>query len=134
MPTPRWKSIVQASGNTIILDIPLLSDFRSTSSNVLARVEIGRQDQWRSLGHGEGRELSVSSALLRGVVVHKGLRSVFSSSFFHSVLIQMLQGYHNSVPPPYSRDIVWDLPLHILCYSCYMSPSCNRMAFPSRKG
>ncbi|KAK7694793.1 hypothetical protein QCA50_001981 [Cerrena zonata] len=76
MPNSWWRSFV--SPGVVVLDIPLLSEFRSTSNNVLARIELGRQDHWRSLANGEGRELSVSSALLRGVVVHKGLRGIIT--------------------------------------------------------
>ena len=54
--------------------MPLLLNVHFDSSTALAHVVIGRQDHWRSLGRGEGRELTVSSVLLRGVVVHKGLR------------------------------------------------------------
>lgn len=56
------------------MDVPLLSAFESGYSNVLAYLEIGRADQWRSLGNGEGRELNVVSVTLRGIVVHKGFR------------------------------------------------------------
>ena len=58
--------------------IPLLSNFEVGISNVVAHVEVGRKDQWKTLGTGEGRELSVLTAFLRGVVVHKGLRYVYS--------------------------------------------------------
>ncbi|CAL1695534.1 unnamed protein product [Somion occarium] len=77
---PSWASLsflYSPSGN-IELKIPLLSNFQSSSSNVIARVELGRQDYWKSIGKGEGRELTVSSALLRGVVVNKGLRGIIT--------------------------------------------------------
>lgn len=59
------------------ITIPLLSNTEFSATNVVAHVEVGRKDHWRTLGNGEGRELSVSSALLRGVVVHKGIKFVY---------------------------------------------------------
>jgi hypothetical protein len=46
---------------------------------VIANIEVGRRDHWRSLGAGEGRELSVLSANLRGTLRHKGVRCVICS-------------------------------------------------------
>lgn len=57
---------------------------------MVAYVEIGRNDQWRNLGSGQGRELSVVSASLRGVVVHSGLRYAFSFSKSMMVFISLL--------------------------------------------
>lgn len=62
------------------LSIPLLHNVELGVSSAIAYVELGRKDQWRAIGSGEGRELSVASALLRGVVVHKGLRYASLSS------------------------------------------------------
>lgn len=59
------------------LAIPLVSSVELGTSSVIAHVEIGRRDHWRTVGSGVGRELSVSSAWLRGVVVHKGLRYAY---------------------------------------------------------
>jgi uncharacterized membrane protein len=39
-------------------------------------VELGRRDGWRALGNGEGRELSVFSASLRGTVKRHGIRGL----------------------------------------------------------
>lgn len=60
------------------ITIPLLSNVEAGTTSAVAHVELGRQDHWRTLGAGEGRELSVSSALLRGMVVHKGIRYALS--------------------------------------------------------
>jgi len=72
-----WSFIFNWPG-TVDLNIPLLTSYTLETSRALARVELGRRDQWRSLGNGEGRELSVLSAVLRGVVVHKGIRGLVS--------------------------------------------------------
>lgn len=56
------------------LNIPMLTNVEVGSSSASAHVEIGRRDHWKTIKTGEGRELSVSYAMLRGVVVHKGLR------------------------------------------------------------
>ncbi|KAH9937060.1 uncharacterized protein B0H18DRAFT_1081349 [Fomitopsis serialis] len=64
--------------HTVDLDIPLLASFSLDGNRAVARVELGRRDQWKTIGSGEGRELTVYSAVLRGVVVHKGLRGLVS--------------------------------------------------------
>ena len=57
--------------------VPMLYNIELGASSIMAYVEIGRRDQWRSIGSGIGRELSVSSAWLQGVVVHSGLRYAY---------------------------------------------------------
>lgn len=52
----------------------MVSSFLPGSSTIVALVEVGRRDQWKSLGNGEGREISVISASIRGSVVHHGIR------------------------------------------------------------
>ena len=52
----------------------ILSSFVAKTSDVLAFVEIGRRDGWRSLGNGQGREVSVLSAKLRGREIPRGTR------------------------------------------------------------
>ncbi|EPT03900.1 hypothetical protein FOMPIDRAFT_127752 [Fomitopsis schrenkii] len=63
---------------TVDMDILLVSSFSLDGKSAIARVELGRRDQWKSIGSGEGRELTVFSAVLRGVVVHKGARGFIS--------------------------------------------------------
>ncbi|KAI6031624.1 putative adipose-regulatory protein-domain-containing protein [Pisolithus microcarpus] len=41
-------------------------------------VEIGRRDEWRKLGGGEGRELSVATSSLKGTVRYQGVRGLVS--------------------------------------------------------
>ncbi|EKM61145.1 uncharacterized protein PHACADRAFT_134396 [Phanerochaete carnosa HHB-10118-sp] len=53
------------------LNIPMLDNVEFGTVSAFARVEIGRRDHWKTIRSGEGRELSVSSAMLRGVVVSR---------------------------------------------------------------
>jgi len=41
---------------------------------MVAYVEVGRRDGWKSLGSGQGKEISVIAASVRGTVVHHGIR------------------------------------------------------------
>ncbi|KAA1467910.1 hypothetical protein DENSPDRAFT_833073 [Dentipellis sp. KUC8613] len=78
---PEKPSVVRfLSGrpSTTSLKIPLLSAYVSGTSSVVARVELGRRDGWKSLGHGEGRELSVLSASVVGTLIHRGIRGIIS--------------------------------------------------------
>ena len=68
-----WSYFYNRPG-TIDLNIQMLNDFVVGTSRALARVELGRRDQWRSIGDGHGRELAVLSGSLRGVVIHHGIR------------------------------------------------------------
>lgn len=52
----------------------MLESFEADSPSLFASVEIGRHDGWALLGDGQGRELSVISATLRGVAVPHGIR------------------------------------------------------------
>lgn len=58
--------------------MPLLSSFAPGTSRVVAKLELGRKDGWKSLGEGHGRELSVLTASLHGVVKLEGLRWVLT--------------------------------------------------------
>ncbi|KAF8481072.1 putative adipose-regulatory protein-domain-containing protein [Russula ochroleuca] len=64
--------------STTTLKVPLLSRYVSGASRVVARVELGRQDGWKSIGSGEGKELSVLTAFIRGTVRPQGVRGVIS--------------------------------------------------------
>ena len=52
----------------------MLESFETGSSGLFARVEIGRHDNWKLLGAGQGQELSVISASLHGLAVPHGIR------------------------------------------------------------
>ena len=68
-----WSYLYNRPG-TIDINLPMLSDFVVGSTRALARIELGRRDQWRSLGEGHGRELAVLSGTIRGIVKHHGVR------------------------------------------------------------
>ncbi|KII93792.1 hypothetical protein PLICRDRAFT_100856 [Plicaturopsis crispa FD-325 SS-3] len=72
-PSRRWLS---TSPNVINVNIPLLSSYIPRNQGLVGRVELGRRDSWRTVGKGEGRELSVLSASLRGAVKHHGVRGL----------------------------------------------------------
>ncbi|KLO17075.1 hypothetical protein SCHPADRAFT_822109 [Schizopora paradoxa] len=58
--------------------IPMLSSYYAQAENLRAYVEVGRRDGWKSLGHGEGRELSVIAAAIRGEVRPTGIKRILS--------------------------------------------------------
>jgi hypothetical protein len=71
---PPTKSLLFSSPKLVNLDILFFESHAPGASRVIARVELGRRDGWRALGNGEGRELSVFSASLRGTVKRHGIR------------------------------------------------------------
>ncbi|KAF8973868.1 hypothetical protein BDZ97DRAFT_1900628 [Flammula alnicola] len=54
--------------------VPLLESFIAGKSNLAAAIEVGRRDGWTTLGAGQGREVSIVSASLRGLAVPHGTR------------------------------------------------------------
>jgi len=72
----RWSK-----PSTTTLRIPLLSRYVSGANDVVARIELGRQDGWKSIGSGEGKELSVLTAFINGRVRPQGVRLVPPSYF-----------------------------------------------------
>ena len=67
----RWSS-----PSTTTLEIPLLTRYVSGVGHAIARIELGRQDGWKSIGSGEGKELSVLTAFINGRVRPQGIRLV----------------------------------------------------------
>ncbi|KAH9982359.1 hypothetical protein BGW80DRAFT_20533 [Lactifluus volemus] len=63
---------------TTTLKVPLLSRYQSHVSHVFAKIEIGRLDGWKSIGSGQGRELSVLTASIEGTVRPRGIRGFVS--------------------------------------------------------
>ena len=59
------------------ISVPMLESFIPSKANLDVAVEIGRRDGWRTLGTGQGREVSVHSASLRGLAVPHGVRCAF---------------------------------------------------------
>ena len=70
LPRPRIPFIRSSKRLTVLLS----DNVELSASPTYALVEVGRQDAWRGVGNGEGRELTVLSALLRGQVMPKGIR------------------------------------------------------------
>lgn len=58
------------------LNVPLIDNFVTGTNPVKAKIDLGRVDGWKGIGRGEGRELSVYSATLRGALRHRGVRYV----------------------------------------------------------
>ena len=58
--------------------VVLLNSFKPSSSRTYGRIQLGREDSWKTLGPGEGRELTVFSTELRGAVRPKGLQTITS--------------------------------------------------------
>ncbi|TDL28592.1 hypothetical protein BD410DRAFT_781103 [Rickenella mellea] len=59
-------------------EVPLLSSFVPRTPSVIALIEIGRRDGWKSVGHGEGRELSVWTAYIRGKIRPSGILGILA--------------------------------------------------------
>ncbi|TBU62059.1 hypothetical protein BD310DRAFT_990344 [Dichomitus squalens] len=72
-----WSFLYNRPG-TVNLELPMLNDFVVGTSRATARVELGRRDQWRTLGEGHGRELAVLSGSVRGFVRKHGIRGLIS--------------------------------------------------------
>ncbi|KAI0068313.1 hypothetical protein BV25DRAFT_1778244, partial [Artomyces pyxidatus] len=72
---------------TAELHIPLMSAYVTGANRVVARVELGRRDHWKSIGLGQGRELSVLSASIEGVVRYQGIRGIVSRYPFISAVV-----------------------------------------------
>ncbi|KAF7800046.1 hypothetical protein EIP86_011289 [Pleurotus ostreatoroseus] len=77
-PMANPLSFMLGQMRTIQLNVPMISSMEPGVNTLIAQVELGRRDQWKTIGNGEGRELSVLSALLRGVVVHEGFRGLMT--------------------------------------------------------
>jgi len=56
------------------MNVPLLDYFVFTSSNLAATVQIGRADSWSAIGAGQGREVNILFASLKGLVIPHGIR------------------------------------------------------------
>jgi len=84
---PARGSFWTSQPDIIDMTVPLFSSFAPGTSRILAKLELGRRDGWKSLGEGHGRELSVLSASLRGSIKLKGLRGLVTRFPFPSALI-----------------------------------------------
>ncbi|KAF9650082.1 hypothetical protein BDM02DRAFT_1535313 [Thelephora ganbajun] len=102
------------------LKVPLLDNFATGTNLVIAKIDLGRRDGWKGIGRGEGRELSVYSATLRGTLRHHGMRGLvtrfpvfsgfvagttfffISSSCLAALLLPMVYGVGRPGPEGYS--------------------------------
>ena len=117
--TFRWSK-----PSTTTLRIPLLSRYVSGASDVVARIELGRQDGWKSIGSGEGKELSVLTAFINGRIRPQGVRLV-PASYSSRLNINLLlvggscRDFHSCLalllPPHFS-------PYHSLSWPFALSP------------
>ncbi|KAF7339776.1 hypothetical protein MVEN_01894000 [Mycena venus] len=87
---PPRVSFYSRTPAVIDITVPLLTAFAPGSKHVVATVEIGRRDNWKSLGNEQGREVSVVSASLRGVVVHHGIRGLVTRLPLLSALVSSI--------------------------------------------
>jgi hypothetical protein len=62
----------------------MVDGFVSGTSIMIATLHLGRNDDWKSLGEGHERELSVATASIRGHIYHHGIRCVIF--FFENAL------------------------------------------------
>lgn len=71
---PKSSLLSLRKPSTVVHHVQLLKDFVPGATRLLASVEIGRKDMWRSLGRGEGREVTIFDAYLVGDVRLSGIR------------------------------------------------------------
>ncbi|KAJ7092576.1 putative adipose-regulatory protein-domain-containing protein [Mycena epipterygia] len=87
---PPRVAFYSSAPAVITVHVPLLTSYATGASHVVASVEVGRRDNWKGLGNGQGRELSVVAASLRGVVVHHGIRGLVTRLPLLSALISSI--------------------------------------------
>lgn len=75
-----------------------MSSYVPGTSRIIAKVELGRRDSWTTLGQGEGREISVVSAALKGTVRHHGVRYETLSYLRSIELNDLSQRPRDSIP------------------------------------
>ncbi|KIL71791.1 hypothetical protein M378DRAFT_155399 [Amanita muscaria Koide BX008] len=73
---PSGSSLFTTKPSVVTVDLQLLKAYLPGTSKLIATLELGRRDSWTSLGKGEGREVSVLSAHIRGAIVHHGIRGI----------------------------------------------------------
>ncbi|KAF8640447.1 hypothetical protein AX17_000111 [Amanita inopinata Kibby_2008] len=87
---PPKSSLFSRKPNTIMLEVQLLQSYLVGTPKLVASVEFGRKDSWASIGKGEGREVSVLAAHIRGTVVHHGIRGLVSRFPLASALLSAM--------------------------------------------
>lgn len=75
--------------STHSIEVPLLEGFSASSylSSLRARIQVGRQDGWASVGAGHGQELVIVEAFARGLPKMSGIRGFLAK---HSLLLLAL--------------------------------------------
>ncbi|KAG8909108.1 hypothetical protein FRC01_007128, partial [Tulasnella sp. 417] len=63
------------SGTTTIT-IPIFDSLVPSYDTVRAKIEVGRQDGWTTVGKGEGTEFAVAQAFIKGNVKLQGLTAI----------------------------------------------------------
>lgn len=82
---PARSSFWMSRSDVVDITVPLFASFAPGTSRVFAKLELGRRDGWKTLGEGHGRELSVLSASLRGVIKREGVRWVSSLRWLYEI-------------------------------------------------
>jgi len=77
-PSSLFPLSLLRSRQLLEMTVPLLSSFVPGVSRVQAHLELGRKDGWKGIGSGQGREISVHSAFLRGDVRAEGLSGIYT--------------------------------------------------------
>ncbi|KAG8753120.1 hypothetical protein FRC14_006412 [Serendipita sp. 396] len=76
---PIRRLLSLSSSGYVDVTISILPDWiPGTSSPLFATLEVGRRDSWKSLGSGEGREVTILEAFVRGSVQLHGTRRLVS--------------------------------------------------------
>ena len=104
--------------------MPLLKAYLPGTPRLVAVVELGRKDAWKSLGGGGGREVSVLTAHIQGAVVHHGTRSHVSSELLiGQLIITSLQGTSITVPIDIGASVNCWLPRNVIGYVKRLHPA-----------
>jgi hypothetical protein len=107
------------------LNVPLIDKFVTDTDLVKANIDLGRSDGWKGIGRGEGRELSVYSATLRGTLRHRGVRYVLILPQSRACILTMKRAQRTSNPIP---GVFWSrCRNHILLHHFHM-PRCPTSA------
>ncbi|KAG8951631.1 hypothetical protein FRC04_005919 [Tulasnella sp. 424] len=102
---PSGPSRLLPSSGTTTVTVPIFDSLVPGYGTVRAKIEVGRQDGWTTVGKGEGKELAVVQAFIKGNVKLRGLTAILAISpkaaailtsvvfFFTSTLIALVLYY-----------------------------------------
>ncbi|KZW02661.1 hypothetical protein EXIGLDRAFT_759784 [Exidia glandulosa HHB12029] len=94
---PKTSLLSLRTPQTVVHHVQLLKDFVPGATRLLASVEIGRKDMWRSLGTGAGREVTVFEAYLVGEVKLSGVRALIAAFPILTTLVATIAFFAFSV-------------------------------------